>query len=79
MIPMMMEEGYRARGWLGLLIGSHLWYAFYDSAIRSDSDYHQQVSLLTRELGDRGKTKVLTQQPQLRVRVDIIGHARINM
>ena len=33
MVPLMVEDGYRADGWLGLLLGTRLWYAFYGSTL----------------------------------------------
>ena len=33
MIPLMMQEGYEADGWLGLLLGTSLWYALYGSCL----------------------------------------------
>jgi hypothetical protein len=29
MIPLMMQEGYRPKGWLGLILGAALWYSRY--------------------------------------------------
>ena len=55
MIPLMMQEGYRPRGWLGLIIGSRLWHGFYPSLITSDEAFMQQMDALVREIGDRGK------------------------
>jgi hypothetical protein len=27
MIPLMMQKGYSPKGWLGLILGTRLWYA----------------------------------------------------
>jgi hypothetical protein len=29
MIPLMMEDGYAPNGWLGIMMGTRLWYGFY--------------------------------------------------
>merc|ERR1712061_16328 len=29
-IPIMMEDGFKAEGWLGILLGAKLWYKFWD-------------------------------------------------
>jgi hypothetical protein len=29
MVPMLMQDGYKANGWLGMLLGTRLWYAFH--------------------------------------------------
>ena len=28
MIPLMMTQGYSAKGWLGLILGTRMWYGF---------------------------------------------------
>jgi hypothetical protein len=55
MVPLMVEDGYRADGWLGLLLGTRLWYAFYGSTLASDSAFQDKMQELCREVGDRGK------------------------
>ena len=32
MIPLMVQEGYKAKGWLGLFLGTRLWYPFVSAA-----------------------------------------------
>lgn len=54
-IPLMMEEGYEADGWLGMLLGTSLWYAFYGASVSSESAFESRMSLLRREIGDRGR------------------------
>eukprot|EP01050_Picozoa_sp_SAG11_P000710 SAG11_NODE_24_length_24699_cov_10.132195_13_plen_723_part_00 len=59
-VPLMLEEGYRADGWLGFMMGTRLWYGFYGSVVSCDEDgglFEQKVSELCRELGDRGRTR----------------------
>ena len=51
----MMEEGYRPTGWLGLILGTRLWYPFYGSAIETDAGFTQQMDTVVRDIGDRGK------------------------
>lgn len=55
MIPLMMQEKYKPRGWLGLILGSHLWFAFFPSAVATDVDFRRSMEALVRECGDRGK------------------------
>ena len=55
MVPLMMEEGYRATGWLGLILGARLWYPFYDSAVETDAAFTHQMTMVAREIGERGK------------------------
>ena len=54
-VPLMMEDGYRAKGWLGMLLGVRLWYGFYGATIESDKAFEGKVDELCRELGERGK------------------------
>eukprot|EP01045_Picozoa_sp_COSAG04_P003103 COSAG04_NODE_122_length_24803_cov_180.609415_5_plen_2220_part_00 len=55
MIPLMMQEGYEADGWLGLLLGTSLWYALYGSTLESESAFEDRMSALSREIGSRGR------------------------
>ena len=38
-VPVKLTDGYEADGWLGLLLGSSLWYAFYGVVLESDSAF----------------------------------------
>eukprot|EP01050_Picozoa_sp_SAG11_P016556 SAG11_NODE_2274_length_3591_cov_3.168671_1_plen_323_part_00 len=55
MVPLLMEKGYRPTGWLGLLLGAHLWYPFYGPAVETDAGFAQQMTTVVREIGERGK------------------------
>eukprot|EP01045_Picozoa_sp_COSAG04_P006490 COSAG04_NODE_320_length_16877_cov_26.485401_1_plen_4766_part_00 len=55
LIPLMMQEGYEADGWLGLMLGTSLWYALYGSTLESESAFEDRVSALSREIGPRGR------------------------
>ena len=50
-----MEKGYRPTGWLGLILGTRLWYPFYGSAVETDAGFTQQMDTVVRDIGDRGK------------------------
>eukprot|EP01048_Picozoa_sp_COSAG05_P010746 COSAG05_NODE_965_length_6403_cov_50.682741_7_plen_265_part_00 len=45
---------YYVAGWLGMLLGVRLWYAFYGAALESDSAFAAKLEELCRELGERG-------------------------
>jgi hypothetical protein len=49
MIPMMMEEGYQPNGWLGMFMGTRLWYPFFGSNLTSDQLFEAQVDALCKE------------------------------
>ena len=55
MIPLLMEQGYKAKGWLGLILGTRMYYAFHEDAVATDEAFTRQIDALTREIGDRGK------------------------
>lgn len=56
-IPLMMEDGYKPTGWLGLLIGSRLYFNFHPAAVETDAAFLQQINAVVHELGERGKPK----------------------
>ena len=47
--------GYEADGWLGLLLGTSLWYALYGATLASESSFDDRLSALSREIGSRGR------------------------
>ena len=55
MVPCMMEEGYRPDGWLGMILGTKLWYGFYGAAASDPVVFGGKVEELCRELGERGR------------------------
>ena len=59
-VPLKLTDGYEADGWLGLLLGTSLWYAFYGSTLSSESAFESHVDSLARELGDRGRRDAVT-------------------
>jgi hypothetical protein len=54
-IPLMMEVGYKPTGWLGIIMGSRLYFNFHPAAVETDELFMQKVDLVQRELGDRGR------------------------
>ena len=53
--PLMLVEGYNARGWLGMLLGVRLWYGFFGATLASEDAFEGKMEELCRELGKRGK------------------------
>ena len=56
-VPLMLADGYRADGWLGMLVGTRMWYGFYGSVLTDASAFEMKMSELCRELGPRGKVE----------------------
>eukprot|EP01047_Picozoa_sp_COSAG01_P008653 COSAG01_NODE_343_length_18564_cov_10.381099_1_plen_267_part_10 len=44
-----------SRRWLGLILGTKLWFAFFPSAVPTEAAFSQQMDRLARELGERGR------------------------
>ena len=57
-IPLMMQRKYRGDGWLGMLVGTKLWFDFQNKLV-----LEQGVTKLIRELGGRGKELDVTDGP----------------
>jgi hypothetical protein len=55
MIPILMEKKYRPDGWVGLLLGTRLWYDFHGCENEDDIAFEKRVDGLVREIADRGK------------------------
>jgi hypothetical protein len=55
MIPLMMQENFQAKGWLGLILGTRLWHPFWGADLDDDVAFEKRVDSLAREIGDRGK------------------------
>jgi hypothetical protein len=56
LVPLMLVEGYEADGWLGLLLGTSMWYALYGATLSSESAFEDRMDALCREIGSRGRT-----------------------
>ena len=61
MIPLIFEQGYQAKGWLGLILGTRMYYRFFPSAVGTDAAFVEQMDAVAREIGDRGKAKALSE------------------
>jgi hypothetical protein len=55
LVPLMLTQGYEADGWLGLLLGTSIWYGFYGDALSSERGFEDRMAALCRELGMRGR------------------------
>ena len=59
LIPLLMQEGYEADGWLGLLLGTSVWYALYGATLATESAFDDRMGALSREIGTRGRADAL--------------------
>ena len=57
MIPCLVQEGYQAKGWLALLLGTRLCYPFYDCEDDDEAAFEARVDPVAHEIGGRGATK----------------------
>ena len=46
MIPLMMQQGFRPTGWLGLILGTKMYHRFFASAVDTDEKFLRQVDTL---------------------------------
>ena len=51
MLPLMMEQGYRATGWLGLLLGTRVYFNFHPAAVATQELFLKQIDAVQRDLG----------------------------
>ena len=51
----MLTQGYEADGWLGLMLGTSMWYALYGGTLSSENAFEDRMDALCRELGVRGR------------------------
>jgi hypothetical protein len=56
MVPLMMEEGYRPNGWLGMMLGVRLYYVFFGKTLDSQSAFEAKLDELCHGLGQAGKS-----------------------
>ena len=61
MIPLMVQEGYKAKGWLGLILGTRMWYPFYSCEDEDDAKFEKRVDPVAREIGERGKPRSVSE------------------
>ena len=45
----------KAKGWLGLLMGTRVYYRFYDAENEDQAVFDTRIDQVVREIGDRGK------------------------
>merc|ERR1711960_30640 len=50
-----MEQGYRATGWLGLILGTRVYFNFHPAAVATEELFRKQIDAVQRDLGERGK------------------------
>lgn len=55
MIPLMLQEGYKANGWLGLMLGTALWFPMYGLEDADEKTFHVKVDAIAKAIGDRGQ------------------------
>eukprot|EP01046_Picozoa_sp_COSAG06_P060920 COSAG06_NODE_13153_length_1288_cov_1.280067_1_plen_133_part_10 len=52
--------------WLGLILGTRIWYGFWDADQDDDTAFDRRLSAVLREVGDRGKVVVSEAVPPFR-------------
>jgi hypothetical protein len=49
------QKGFEPKGWLGLLLGTRIWYAFWGADQDDDAAFEHRLDSVVHEIGDRGK------------------------
>eukprot|EP01050_Picozoa_sp_SAG11_P016870 SAG11_NODE_2357_length_3468_cov_1.841199_1_plen_331_part_10 len=55
MVPLLMEKDYQPKGWLGMLLGTRLYYLFAEDDVADEAVFQERMDALVREIGDRGR------------------------
>ena len=58
MIPLMVQNDYSPKGWLGLILGTRVWYAMWEAEKDDDAGFERRLESVVREIGDRGKVMI---------------------
>ena len=53
-VPLMMEPSYRPNGWLGIMLGSRLYYEFTEAVLGDDEDWERVADSVAREVRRHG-------------------------
>ena len=61
MIPLLCEKGFRAKGWLGIILGSRLFYEFCSEL--NEAEFESRVDQVVKEIGERAKPKAKALAP----------------
>ena len=48
MIPLLLQKGYKANGWLGLILGTRLYYPFYSAESDDEAAFENRMDKLVR-------------------------------
>eukprot|EP01046_Picozoa_sp_COSAG06_P007873 COSAG06_NODE_392_length_16344_cov_4.086981_12_plen_1028_part_00 len=68
LIPLMLTQGYEADGWLGLLLGTSMWYALYGETLTSESAFEDRMVRCLQATLVLQHTWTVRTQPRLRPR-----------
>ena len=73
---LMLEADYKPKGWLGLIMGSRLYYSFHGDDVQTEAVFESRLDSLTKEIGRRGLAVVPEAVPPAAhtVRAELIGH-----
>eukprot|EP01046_Picozoa_sp_COSAG06_P028636 COSAG06_NODE_2595_length_6614_cov_51.209159_3_plen_337_part_00 len=61
MVPLMVQQDYKPQGWLGLILGSRMWYAMWDAEKDDDAAFERRLDSVVREIGERGKLAMVSE------------------
>ena len=53
-VPLILEAAYRPKGWLGIMLGSRLYYEFTEAVLGDDEDWERVADSVAREVRRHG-------------------------
>ena len=69
-VPLMLEPAYRPNGWLGIMLGSRLYYEFTEAALGNAEDWKRIADSVAQEVRRRGGAQAVAEaRPQEAVAV----------
>jgi hypothetical protein len=60
MLPLMLEDGYKPRGWLGMFMGTGLWHGFFGATLESDTAFEKQMDALCNAISTKQAEQTAT-------------------
>ena len=75
-VPLMMQPSYRPNGWLGIMLGSRLYYEFTEAALGNAEDWKRIADSVAQEVRRRGGAQAVAgARPQEAVAVAVAAAA----
>ena len=75
-VPLILEASYRPKGWLGIMLGSRLYYEFTDAVLSNAEDWKRIADSVAQEVRRHGGAQAVAEaRPQEAVAVAVAAAA----